>query len=196
MLTLKMPKSKLGLVHVYTGDGKGKTTAALGVAFRAAGHGFSVLIIQFLKGGSHTGEISAVKKFPNMKIRQFGRKCPYSDKMRKGLIDCGNCRDCFKTGRDEITKAQKALRFAREASKSGNYDIVVLDEVNVALAIGWIKARDVLNLVKKKHKNTELILTGRTVPKSIIKAADMVTEMKEVKHPMKRGIFVRRGIEY
>lgn len=191
-----MPKSRLGLVHVYTGNGKGKTTAALGIAFRAAGHGFSVLITQFLKGGVHTGEISAARRFPNVKVRQFGRKCPYSEKMRRGLIDCGNCRDCFKAGGDEIDNVQKAFKVAFDASASGKHDIVIMDEINVALAIGWIKVRDVLKLIKKKHRNTELILTGRAAPKSIIKAADIVTEMREVKHPMKRGIFVRRGIEY
>lgn len=191
-----MQKSKLGLVHVYTGDGKGKSTTALGVAFRAAGHGYSVLIVQFLKGGAHTGEISAAKKFPNIRIKQFGRECPYSDKMRKGLIDCGNCRDCFNAGEDEIGKVQNALKFSFDASASGKYDIVILDEINIALAIGWIRIRDVLNLMKKKSKNTELILTGRGAPKSVIRAADIVTEMKEIKHPMKKGVSVRRGVEY
>ncbi len=191
-----MQNSNLGLVHVYTGNGKGKTTAALGLAFRASGHGFRVCVIQFMKGGKHIGELEASKRIPNIEIMQFGKTCPYSEKMKKGATECDNCRYCFMSREEEEEKAKEALEYARKAASSGDYNIVILDEVNTAIDKGFLNAKPVLDLIKKKKPRTELVLTGRGAPKNIIDKADVVTEMREIKHPMKKGVFGRRGIEY
>lgn len=193
---MKGKNNRLGLIHVYTGAGKGKTTTALGISTRALGHGLKVLFVQFMKGGAHIGELALAEKFKNFKIKQFGKICPYSDKMRKGLIDCGNCRDCFMSYDEDIVKAKHALKYSEKAVKSGRYDIVVLDEINVAMSRKIVSMAAVLKMLRAKDKNTEVILTGRNAPKSIIARADVVTEMKEIKHPMKRGLLGRYGIEY
>ena len=126
---------KLGLVHVYTGNGKGKTTASLGLALRASGHGMKVLIIQFMKGGKHIGELMAIgERLPNIELSQFGKPCTYSDHLKKGLAECGNCRDCFLTEEEEKEKAEAGMRAAEEASKSASYDILILDEINIVLS--------------------------------------------------------------
>lgn len=188
--------NRLGLIHVYTGEGKGKTTTALGISVRALGHGLNVMFIQFLKGGAHIGELSIAENYKNFRIKQFGKICPYSDKMRKGLIDCGNCRDCLMSYDEDIKMAKDALEYSKKAVKSGDYDIVVLDEINVAMARKLVSTREVLKMLKKKKPHTEVILTGRYAPKGIIKAADIVTELKEIKHPMRKGVIGRYGIEY
>lgn len=188
---------KKSLVQVYTGEGKGKTTAAMGLALRALGHGMKVYVIQFLKGGSHIGEIIASRKLlKNFTVRQFGRDCPYSEQMEKGLIECENCRHCFKPDDKDKQNAMKGLKLAEKVLESGKYDIVILDEINVVLKNKLLPVRDVMKLIKKKNPQTELILTGRYAPKQIIDAADLVTEMKEIKHPMRKGMFGRRGVEY
>jgi cob(I)alamin adenosyltransferase len=193
--------NELGLIHVYTGDGKGKTTAALGLALRALGHRYKVCIIQFMKGGRYYGElVSAEKHFPrNFEFAQFGQSCPYADKMRRGLIKCGRCRACFLTFEEETEQAEKALAYAEKAIKSGKYDLVILDEINVVLNKKQINIDDVLRLMMSKPKNVELILTGRRAPPAIIAAADYVTEMRKLKHPFdkkNRKALARRGIEY
>ena len=189
-------EGKLGLIQVYTGHGKGKTTSAIGTGFRAAGHGFKVLMVQFLKGGKHIGEIESAKKLGNFKIVQFGKPCTYSSIMKSGKMVCGNCRDCFLSEEEETEKTEEALLFAEKAAKSGEYDIIILDEINIALSKKLISAERVLKMFEEKNKETELILTGRGAPSEIIAAADLVTEMVEIKHPSVRGIFARRGIEY
>ena len=188
---------KLGLVHVYTGNGKGKTTASLGLALRASGHGMKVLIIQFMKGGKHIGELMAIgERLPNIELSQFGKPCTYSDLLKKGLAECGNCRDCFLTEEEEKEKAEAGMRAAEEASKSASYDILILDEINIVLSKKVIPVERALDLIKNKSPTTELILTGRNAPSEIIQVADFVTEMVEVKHPIVKGVFGRRGIEY
>ncbi|MFH1721526.1 MAG: cob(I)yrinic acid a,c-diamide adenosyltransferase [Candidatus Altiarchaeota archaeon] len=190
-------KEDLGLVQVYTGDGKGKTTASLGLAFRAAGHGFNVLMVQFMKGCNFLGELEAAKSAPNLEIIQFGKPCTYSELFKSGRQNsCGNCRDCFMSRDEEEEKAKEALTYAGRAAKSSIYDIVILDEVNVALANKLVSSKDVISLIKGKHKSTELILTGFGAPKEIINVADLVTEMKKIKHPFVKGTYGRRGIEY
>jgi len=188
--------TKPGLIQIFTGNGKGKTTSALGLGFRAAGHGFRVLMVQFMKGGKHIGELESTEKFQNFEIRQFGKPCTYSDLMKSGQMVCGNCRDCFLSREEEKEKAEEAFLFAEQAAKSGNYDIVIMDEANVALSKKLIPTDRALKLFSEKNKNTELILTGRNAPSEIIAAADLVTEMVEIKHPSVKGIFARRGIEY
>jgi len=168
----------------------------MGLALRAIGHGFRVHVIQFLKGGTYIGEYLQSKRLRNLTIKQFGKPCPYSDLMKLGEAECGNCRECFMTAEEDRKKAQEALEHAREVVLSGKYNLVVLDEVNVALKKGLIKTKTVLDLIKSKPGDVELVLTGRGAPKSIIKAADVVTEMKAVKHPEKGGLTGRRGIEY
>jgi cob(I)alamin adenosyltransferase len=192
-----MSERKNGLVHVYTGNGKGKTTAAMGLALRALGHGMKVFVVQFMKGGKHIGEYIASEKFlKNFTFRQFGRACPYSKQMEKGLVECGNCRHCFLTDDKNKENARKGLETALQASSSGKYDVVILDEINVVLHLKFLPVKDVLKLIRKKSPNTTLVLTGRYAPKRIIEEADLVTEMREVKHPMNRGVFGLRGIEY
>jgi len=192
--------NELGLIHVYTGSGKGKTSAALGLALRALGHGYKVCIIQFMKGGRYYGElVSAEKHFPrNFEFAQFGQGCPYADKIRRGLLKCGKCRACFLTFEEEVEQAQKALAYAEKIVKSGKYDIVILDEINVVLSKKQLNTDNILRLMMSKPKNTELVLTGRNAPSEIIAAADYVTEMRQVKHPFskKAKTQARRGVEY
>ena len=192
----EIQEGKLGLIQVYTGKGKGKTTSSLGTGFRAAGHGFRVLMIQFLKGGTHTGELDSAKKLQNFEIVQFGKPCTYSDLLKSGKMVCGNCRDCFLSREEEKEKAEEAFLFAEQSAKSGKYDLVILDEINIILSKNIIPIERVLKLFDEKNNETELILTGRNAPSEIIAAADLVTEMVEIKHPSVRGIFARRGIEY
>lgn len=170
-----------GLLQIYTGDGKGKTTAALGLALRAAGWGMKTYIGQFMKGRAY-GELEAVRALaPLITIEQFGRN---------SLVH-------VKEGTPEDRKAaQVGLRAARTAMTSGEYDIVVLDEINVALFFQLLTLQEVLDLIDAKPPHIELILTGRRVPQELIERADLVTEMREVKHPYQKGIGARRGIEY
>ena len=191
--------NELGLVHVYTGDGKGKTTAALGLAFRALGHGFSVLVVQFMKGGRYYGELAnAEKRFKNkLQFAQFGQGCPHAAKLRGGKFRCGSCRACFMTFEEEKEQAAKALTYAEKNIKSGKFDIVILDEINVSLSKKQINEEDVLKLIMSKPKNMELILTGRDAPEDIKAVADYVTEMRKIKHPFDRKKMTgRRGVEY
>ena len=174
-------KSEKGLIQVYTGDGKGKTTAALGQAMRASGQGLNVYIIQFMKGWPHYGELEAVRRLPNIIIRQFGR-AEYVSKESPEPVD--------------IRLAEEALEHAREILTSGDYDLVVLDEINVALEWQLIRLEDVLSLLDQKPGHVELILTGRYAHPEVLARADLVTEMKEIKHPYHEGIVSRRGIEY
>ena len=176
-----MPKLEKGLVQVYTGNGKGKTTAAFGLALRAIGRGLKVYIIQFIKGGFDYGELYVVDKLPNLKLKAFGRGKFVTQKPAEKV---------------DVEFAEKAIALAEEVVKSGEYDIVILDEINVALNLKLIKTEKVLELIKNKPKHVELVLTGRYAPDEIIEVADLVTEMKEVKHPFNKGFQARKGIEY
>lgn len=171
----------IGYIQVYTGNGKGKTTAALGLIFRALGAGFRIYIGQFMKGTEYS-ELNTAKKFSDMLTwERFGDE-----------------RFICKTGKiDEKAKemAQEGLKKAVGVMESGEYDIVILDEINVAMYFNLISVEDVLKLMDKKPKNTELILTGRYVPEEIIERADLVTEMKEIKHYYQKGVLARKGIE-
>jgi cob(I)alamin adenosyltransferase len=191
-----MAWSNLGLTHIYTGDGKGKTTAALGLAVRALEHGFSVCVIQFMKGGRHIGELKLAEQFPRFTIKQFGKECPYSEKMKIGAAQCGNCRGCFFTPNESKEKAEEAFREAYTAATSGMYDMLILDEINVVLDKKLLPLDDAIKLVRDKKESTELVLTGRNAPKQLYKYADYVSEISEVKHPMNRGVVGRLGVEY
>ncbi len=170
-----------GLVQVYTGNGKGKTTAALGLCFRAAGHGFKSFIIQFMKGQIVYGELNSAKMTGGLiTIEQMGRP-DFVSKTNPEKID--------------IDMARDALRLAEKVIKSGEYDIVVLDEVNVAADFNLIDKSEVVRIVREKPENVEVILTGRYAPKEFIDIADLVSEVLEVKHYYTKGIDARDGIE-
>jgi cob(I)alamin adenosyltransferase len=176
-----MPRLEKGLVQVYTGNGKGKTTAAFGLALRAIGRGLKVYVIQFIKGGFDYGELYTVDKLLNLKLKAFGRGKFITEKPAK---------------KEDIAPAEEALALAETIVKNGEYDIVILDEINVALSLKLISLEKVLELIKKKPEHVELILTGRYVPNEIVEVADLVTEMKEIKHPFNKGYMARKGIEY
>ena len=189
--------NELGLVHVITGDGKGKTTSAIGTAFRAAGHGFRVYFIQFMKGGRFYGELAAAEKHMKGRIKwaQFGQSTPQAEKIRRGELKPD--RAIFLPFEDEAEKMKEALSFAEKVIMSEKYNLVVLDEINVVMDKKLIDKEDVLKLVMQKPKNVELILTGRDAPKEIRLVADYVNEMKSIKHPFDTsGTLGRRGIEY
>ena len=173
-------KTSKGYVQVYTGDGKGKTTAALGLIVRAAGAGLRVFFCQFIKAG-RTSEIRTLsERFPEVTVRQFG---------------LGR----FVRGRPsprDIAAAQKGLTELREALTSGKYDMVIADEANVAARIGLLAPADLIDLIDRKPDRVELVLTGRGAARGIIRRADLVTEMKAVKHYFDRGVRARRGIEH
>jgi cob(I)alamin adenosyltransferase len=175
------PKLEKGLVQVYTGDGKGKTSAAFGAALRALGRGLKVYIIQFIKGGFDYGELYVVDKFPNLKLAAFGRGRFVTD---------------VSVQEEDLRLAKEAFELARKVIQSGEYDVVVLDEINVALNLKLVGIEETLRLIRNKPKHVELILTGRYAPRQIIEAADLVTEMKEIKHPFRHGLKPRKGIEY
>jgi len=170
-----------GLVQVYTGDGKGKTSAAFGLALRAVGRGLKVYVIQFIKGGFDYGELYVVERLPNFKLKAFGRGKFVTDVPPTG---------------DDVKLAKEAFELAKDVIGSGEYDVVVLDEINVALHLKLIGIKEVVDLIRHKPKHVELILTGRYVPPEVIELADLVTEMREVKHPYTKGVPPRKGIEY
>ncbi len=170
-----------GLIQVYTGNGKGKTTAALGLALRAVGHGFKVLIIQFMKGKLNHGELQAARKLsPYLSIKQMGQKTFISRSHPEPT---------------DLQLAQEGFLLADRAIKNGEYDIVILDEINVAIDYGLIPLSDLLKLIDSKPENVELILTGRNAKPEIIDKADLVTEMVDRKHYYDNGVSARKGIE-
>jgi cob(I)alamin adenosyltransferase len=176
--------NELGLVQVYTGTGKGKTTAAIGAGIRAVGQGLRVHMIQFLKGGDNFppyGEIRAIEQIPRFTLEQFGP----SHFIKPGAISDED---------REIVK--RGLERAEEVLASGNYDLVILDEINVVLQLGMTKLEKILGLLSNKAKETEVILTGRGAPEALLKRADLVSRIDAVKHPFDKGIKARLGIEY
>ena len=170
-----------GLVQVYTGNGKGKTTAALGIALRAVGHGLKVLVIQFMKGKARYGELESAQKLsPHLTIKPVGRES-FVSKSHPDPAD--------------IERAQEGFALAKKAVENREYDIVILDEINMALDYGLIALPDVLELIDSKPASVELILTGRNAKPEIIEKADLVTEMVDRKHYYDKGVPARKGIE-
>ena len=168
-----------GYVQVYTGDGKGKTTAALGLALRASGHGMHTYVGQFMKG-QHYGELDALRDHPHITIEQYGDvRCIRREEVTP----------------EHVAQARRGLERAREAMLSGKYDIVVLDEVNVTVWFGLLDVEEVLAFLDEKPEPVEVILTGRRAPQELIERADLVTEMREVKHYYEQGVLAREGIE-
>lgn len=170
-----------GCIQVYTGNGKGKTTAALGLAFRALGRGLRVFMVQFMKGGGPYGEHAAAERFSSdFTIVQTGRP---------GWVNREN------PDPEDIRLARAALETARTALTGGEYDLIILDEANGAVSFGLLNVEDVLELMAQKPRCVELVLTGRNADERIIAAADLVTEMREIKHYYRAGIPARVGIE-
>jgi len=167
------------MIHVYTGSGKGKTTAAIGAAIRAAGAGMNIFIAQFVKG-MHYSELEILQKLPNIAIEQFGRDCFIKKEPTQADIDA----------------AQKGWEKIKAIFKQDKYDMVILDELCIALYYNLISLDEVMNLLKNTDKKTEIIITGRYAPKELIELADLVTEMGEIKHYYNDGIQARKGIEY
>lgn len=204
--------ARYGKIQVYTGDGKGKTTASLGLALRTVGQGGKVFIVQFMKGGAYTGEFISIKNFlPKIDIIQFGRGCVKEKKQMKLLginegakyfdfvredIECGPCRYCFLNDQEQVKFVRSAFSLAQKLTASEDYDLIILDEVNVALKLGFLNIDEVLDLMEKKHPQLELIMTGRDAHPQVVEKADLVTEMKLVKHYFDKGTSARRGIEY
>jgi cob(I)alamin adenosyltransferase len=170
-----------GLVQIYTGNGKGKTSAALGLVVRAIGHEAKVHIIFFMKGDFPYGELDSLSKLPGVTYQTFGHE---------HFVDPRNVKA------EEKEQAQQAIKAASEALMSNKFDLIVLDEINVASAWKLIEVDDVLNLIEKKPKNVELVLTGRYADQRLIDKANLVTNMEEVKHPYNNSVEARKGIEY
>ncbi len=193
-------RSRLGLVQVYTGNGKGKTTATLGLALRAAGHGYSTAMVQFLKTG-YTGEVLALKRHRELPIEiiSYGKKCANHERhiadIAAGRFE-SFCRECFNITEEDKAFCKEALAQGKRLASSGQKDIVILDEVNVAIDFGLVSMEDVLDVVRSKWPKTELILTGRNARKELIEAADVVNEVNFLKHPYDKGIYARKGIEF
>ncbi|HHW57486.1 MAG TPA: cob(I)yrinic acid a,c-diamide adenosyltransferase [Clostridia bacterium] len=174
-------KNKKGLVLNYTGDGKGKTTAALGLALRAIGHGEKVYMIQFMKGSPDYGEIKAAKYLPNFQIVQKGRNAF----VKKN-----------EPHPEDLELAKEGMELARKIISQGEYDLVILDEINVAVDYGLIKEEEVLKLIELRPEWVTLVLTGRYAHDKILEKADMISLVKEVRHHYQRGISAQGGIEY
>jgi len=172
-----------GSIIVLTGEGKGKTTAALGMAMRAVGHGFRVAFLQFIKGTWKYGELEAAKRLkPELELEPLGEGFVHVDPLNPDPRDV------------EVTR--KAWEVCKEKILSGHYFMVVLDEINYALSYGLLPLAEVLEVLKKRPDHVHVVLTGRNAPQEIIELADLVTEMKEIKHPFSKGIVSRKGIEY
>jgi cob(I)alamin adenosyltransferase len=168
-----------GYVQLYTGDGKGKTTAALGLALRASGRGLRTYIGQFMKGQQY-GELDAMRDHPLITIEQYGDvRCIHRDEVTP----------------EHVAQAHRGLERARDAMGSGEYDIVVLDEVSVAIWFGLLTVHEVLAFLDQRPEHVEVILTGRRAPSELIDRADLVTEMREIKHYYQQGVMARKGIE-
>ncbi len=174
------PQSQ-GLAQAFTGDGKGKTSAALGVVLRALGHGLRVYIVYFMKGDYPYGERRILSELPNVTMASFGSR---------EFVNPENVKP------EEKEQARQALAAAREAMLSGSYDLIVLDEVNIAVAWKLVELDEVIKLINDKPQNVELVLTGRKADTRLVQLADLVTEMLKIKHPYDEGIKARRGIEY
>ncbi len=181
-------KHSFGLVQVYWGNGKGKTTASLGLALRALGRGAKVHLVQFMKGGiegnkdfEEYGELNGLKKFRNFSFRRFGAK--------KWVVG--------KPGPEHLQQGKEALDYSKKIASSGDYDLAIVDEILYAVQLGVVSEDDVLSLIDAKAKGTELVLTGSHKPlEKIFARADLVTEMKKHRHPFDNGVQARLGVEF
>jgi cob(I)alamin adenosyltransferase len=171
---------KKGYIHVYTGPGKGKTTAALGLGIRAAGAGMKVHMVQFMKGRRYS-EIDTIEKIKDFTITQHGRD-EFVSKENPDKVD--------------IDLAQEGFKYSKEIVNNGKYDMIILDEINVAVDFSLISLKEIIKLLEGKPEKLELILTGRFAHPEIVRYADLVTEMLEIKHPYQQGVEARKGIDF
>ena len=173
-----------GLVIVYTGGGKGKTSAALGLVLRAVGYNHKVCMIQFVKGSWHYGELDSAKRLaPEFEMITAGKGFV-------GILDDKSPRE------EHVKAANDTLVISREKIMSGKFDVVILDEINYAIQLELLKLDDVIDLIKSKPAELDLVLTGNHATKEVIELADLVTEMKEIKHPFKSGLKAKKGIDF
>ena len=179
-----MPEARKGLIIVHTGPGKGKTTAALGIGFRAAGQGLKVLMVQFIKGSWHYGELDAAEMLGKDRFTILP--------MGRGFVKVGE----EKPDPEDVRRVEEAWQFSSAKIQSGEYDLVILDEINYAISYKMLDAEKVAQTLKAKPEMLHVILTGRNAHPSITELADLVTEMREVKHPYQKGILAQRGIDY
>jgi cob(I)alamin adenosyltransferase len=179
-----LAENRKGLIIVHTGPGKGKTTAALGTALRAVGQGLKVLMVQFIKGSWHYGELDAARLLGEERIQILP--------MGRGFVKVG----AEKPNPEDIRLVEEAWKFARQKMLSGEFDLVILDEINYAISYKMLDAETVVETLKAKPEMLHVILTGRNAHPAIVACADLVTEMREVKHPYQQGIPAQRGIEY
>ncbi|MFZ5434542.1 MAG: cob(I)yrinic acid a,c-diamide adenosyltransferase [Calditrichota bacterium] len=181
---VKTAEEPVGLVLVNTGDGKGKTTAALGTVLRAVGYGHRCLIVQFIKGSWMYGELKSIRRLePEVEFHRMGKGFV-------GIVDDQLPRE------EHEQAAREALQFAKEKLQSGDYRLVLLDEIFIAVSLGLIDVKAVLELLDVRPSQTSLILTGRGAPPEVIERADTVTEMREVKHAFRKGILAQRGVDF
>lgn len=174
----------MGLLIIYTGNGKGKTSAALGTAFRAVGQGLRVLMVQFIKGSWHYGELDTAKLLgeERFEMRPMGR----------GFVKVGT----EKPDPEDVALVEKAWEFGRDKVFSREYQLVIFDEINYAIHYGMLAADTVAEALERRPEDVHVLLTGRNAHPRLVEAADLVTEMKEIKHPFQKGILAQRGIDY
>ncbi|MEX2016940.1 MAG: cob(I)yrinic acid a,c-diamide adenosyltransferase [Candidatus Pacearchaeota archaeon] len=180
-------KSKLGLVQIFWGNGKGKTTSSLGTALRACGNGFNVHLVQFMKNGADSlekqipGEILSLTKFPNFTYKRFG--------VGGWVIK--------KPTENQIIACKEALKHVKDSLQNENFDIIIADEILYAVQLGLLTEDDIIHLIKEKPKNRELILTGSHKPlEKVFEYADLISEIRKIKHPYDKGILAREGVEF
>jgi cob(I)alamin adenosyltransferase len=188
-----------GLIQVYDGDGKGKTTAAFGLALRAVGHGLNIHVIQFLKCSNRYGELKAAAKLaPMLEITQSGSPCK-SDDGSEDFI-CTGCMKCHidpqNPSPEDYDSAQRGLELARKKSTDGSCDILILDELNYALSIGLLDTSEIVKIIAARNPSVEIVVTGRGTPKELLEIADLVSTAIEVKHHYSKGISEVEGIDY
>ena len=174
--------NRKGLLLIYTGDGKGKTTAAIGLALRAAGQGLNVLILQFMKRNKNVGELKALARsgLP-ITLQQYGRRVFFRTRTCEPM---------------DIHRAHQGLKAFKRAMKANTYDLIILDEINMAIYFGLLRVQEVIEAIEQKPPDLYLVLTGRYADQKLIEMADLVTEMQEIKHPYHQGVPAQRGIEF
>jgi cob(I)alamin adenosyltransferase len=174
----------LGLLIIYTGNGKGKTSAAMGTAFRAVGQGLRVMMVQFIKGSWHYGELDTAKMIPEDRFQIVP--------MGRGFVKVGT----EQPDPQDVEMVRRCWEFGKEKMMSGQHELMVFDEINYAINYGMLSADDVAESLARRPDSVHVILTGRNAHPKLVEMADLVTEMKEIKHPFEKGILAARGIDY
>lgn len=187
------------MIQIYTGDGKGKTTAALGLAMRSSGQGFKVRIIQFLKGSTYSGELDSAARL-GIEVFQFGRTCTHAAVIKTGFMTCQECGECWVGPENinelDIKKVRMAWDLTRETTSEEQHDLLILDEIINAVNLDLVSKVELIEWLRKVPASVEIVMTGRQAAAELMEIADLVTEMKMIKHPYTQGFKARRGIEY